>query len=57
MDSVDKALERSFGALDAFSTHLVAHAKETQQEWPFVLFPHFALRCVGPCSDVLCPWS
>ena len=46
MDSVGKALQRSFGALDAFSTQLVAHARETQQDWPFVLFPHFAIRYV-----------
>jgi hypothetical protein len=44
MDGVDKALHRSFAALDTFSTHLVAHARETQQKWPLVLFPHFAVR-------------
>jgi hypothetical protein len=44
MDSIGKAIYRSCGALDAFSTHLVSHARDTNQTWPFILYPDFALR-------------
>jgi hypothetical protein len=44
LDSIGKSVYRSCGALDAFASHLVSHVRDTNQTWPFVLYPDFALR-------------
>lgn len=47
MDSIGKAIYKSLGAVDAFATHVVSHARDTNQTWPFIIYPDFALRYVS----------
>lgn len=43
LDSIGKAIERTLGAVDSYATTLVSHARATNQSWPFVTFPDFAV--------------
>jgi hypothetical protein len=44
MDSVGKSIYRTLGALDILTTHIVSHARATNQTWPFILYPDFSIR-------------
>lgn len=38
------SLDQTLGALDAFAVATVSHARDTNQSWPFVTVPDFAIR-------------
>jgi hypothetical protein len=42
--SIGANLDKTFGMLDSAALLLVAHAKETNQTWPFVTMPNFGIR-------------
>lgn len=44
VDSFHDAVARRLGAIDALANTITSHAIDTQQEFPLVTIPHFALR-------------
>jgi hypothetical protein len=44
MDAMGKSIFKTIAAVDVFATLMVSHARSTNQTWPFILFPDFALR-------------
>jgi hypothetical protein len=44
LESIGLTLDRSFGSIDAFAVNTVSIARDTNQTWPFVTIPDFALR-------------
>ena len=43
LEAIGSILDDTFGAIDILAVGMVAHAKGTNQEWPFVTVPHFGL--------------
>lgn len=44
LESFGKTIDDTLGATDAFSTNVVAYARESESVWPFVTVPNFALK-------------
>jgi hypothetical protein len=42
--SIGASLDKTFGMMDNLAVMLVAHAKETNQTWPFVTLPNYGIR-------------
>lgn len=53
MEAIGSSIEDSLGAMDTFATSIVSSARATNQTWPFVTIPDFAIRAskVRSASD------
>jgi hypothetical protein len=54
-DAIGSNLEKTLGSLDSFGVTMVSAARMTNQSWPFVTIPDFAVRMakVLPLSDAI----
>lgn len=55
LDALGGEMDRSLGVVDAFVVGLVSHARSSNQTWPFVTLPDFAVqaaktRCLSKSS-------
>lgn len=44
-EAVGSVLASSLGAVDSFSVNMVSYSKYSNETWPFVTIPEFAIRC------------
>jgi hypothetical protein len=50
LEAVGKSLEKTLKSLDSFAVAIVSHAHNTNQTWPFVAVPDFAIRAAKMIS-------
>ena len=50
LEAVGKSLEQTLKSLDSFAVAAVSHAHNTNQTWPFVTVPDFAMRAAKMIS-------
>jgi len=44
LEAIGKSLEKTLKSLDSLTVAIVSHARDTNQQWPLVFVPDFALR-------------
>lgn len=53
LESVGTNFERALGSLDAFAANIASHARSTNQTWPFVTIPDYAIRAAKIRTGIL----
>ncbi|CAB9528578.1 Receptor-type guanylate cyclase gcy [Seminavis robusta] len=45
IEAIGKTMDQTLGSLDGFVTDAIAHARSTNQSWPFVTIPFLPVKC------------
>jgi hypothetical protein len=55
LQSIGKSLDKTVGSFDGIAVAFVSYARSTNQSWPFVTLPDFALRMskIMPLTDAI----